>query len=141
MASAVTVRPPQTGLDIMRKHAKARGDRKYGDKRKAATAHNHAKKPARHAALIGHMRARTEALLGTDVKVRMPGYVNAMGGNVAAVLHKGDAGYPVGAKRKAGAFLLVRTNAGDRVVSRTASSSSRKQRNGRYQGLRHRSQH
>jgi hypothetical protein len=102
----------------MRKHTNERAKRKYGDKRKAATESNRTNRPSKHADHLARMALRTDALEGQPVRVRIPGYANGLVGTVAEIMRKGDPSYPTGAKRSSGAYLLVRTNAGDRTVSR-----------------------
>lgn len=94
-----------------------RRKRKYGN-RGSATERNKKRRIQQAARRIAKLNARTDALVGTHVAVRIKDHLKPMVGTVEAVIRHGDDGYPEDAKRHTGAYLRVRTTIGDIKVSR-----------------------
>jgi hypothetical protein len=98
-----------------------RRKRKYTETRKAKTAANATNRQRKQDHRTARLVARTQALLGTHVRVRHKDLSKLRVGTVTEILRKGDDGYPTDARRHHGAYLRVRTTTGDVIASRHRS--------------------
>ena len=95
----------------------SRRKRKYGD-RTAKIDKNKARRQQREATRLERLAARTQALVGTYVKVRVKDHKKPLIGTVQDVIRKGHDDYPTEAERHMGSYLRIRTEVGDLLASR-----------------------